>query len=82
MDLSSAEHQLASSDLQKPDSNPSNARCYIVEKFIADVRFIFSSALAFNGNEHPVYLMCQLAEEVFDNLIKQMPSPGQVLSSR
>lgn len=78
MDLSTVDRKLASSNPQKIDPNPSSPRYYNTDEFIADVRLIFGNALAFNGNEHPVYLMGKRVEDVFDKQIKQMPPPDQV----
>ena len=78
MDFSTVERNLQFSDPSKPDPNPSNPRYLSADEFVADVRLIFSNALAFNGPEHAVTQMGKRVEAIFDKQVKQMPAPEEV----
>jgi hypothetical protein len=80
MDFSTVDRKLASSNPQKPDSNPNNPRYLSADEFIADFRLIFSNCLLFNGPEHPVTLMGKRVEATFDKSIKNLPPPAEEVS--
>lgn len=81
MDLSTMEHKLASSNPIKPDANIANHRYHNADEFETDFRLIIRNCETFNGIDHIISLQGKRLEEVFDKMMRAMPTPEPVRSS-
>ena len=78
MDLGTIERKVAASNPIRPDPSAAHGRYRSAAEFIADVHLVFYNCLIFNGPEHPVTLMGQRVESIFEKQIKNLPSIDEV----